>query len=48
MLVINFINPGYSKVLFEDPFGRKLLYIGLGLLTTGMLAIRYLIKKIEV
>jgi tight adherence protein B len=48
MVVINFINPGYSKVLFEDPFGRKLLYIGAGLLTTGMLTIRHLINKIEV
>jgi tight adherence protein B len=48
MVVINFINPGYSKILFEDPFGRKLLYIGAGLLTIGMLTIRHLINKIEV
>ncbi len=28
LVLINLLNPGYSDVLFHDPFGRKLLYAG--------------------
>ena len=48
MFLINLINPGYSKVLFDDPFGRKLLYTGIGLLVAGGLIIRHIINGIEV
>lgn len=48
MFLINLINPGYSKILFEDPFGRKLLYTGIGLLVAGGLIIRHIINGIEV
>lgn len=48
LFAINLINPGYSAVLLHDPLGHKLIYIGLGLLTTGMLVIRQMINRIEV
>ena len=48
MLAINMINPGYSKTLTQDPFGRKLLYAGLGLLAFGAYVIRNIVNGIEV
>ncbi len=48
MLAINMINPGYSKTLTADPFGRKLLYVGLGLLAFGAFLIRNIVNGIEV
>jgi tight adherence protein B len=47
-VLINIINPGYSKILFEDPFGRKLLYVGGCLLCIGGFLIRQIINGIEV
>jgi tight adherence protein B len=46
--LINIVNPGYSKVLFTDPFGRKMLYGGLGLLSFGAFLIRRIVNGIEV
>lgn len=48
LVLINMINPGYSKVLFNESFGRALLYVGIGLLTVGALLIRQIINGIEV
>jgi len=48
LLVINVINPGYSQVLFHEATGRKLIYVGLGLLAAGGLSIRHIINSIEV
>ena len=48
LVLINIINPGYSSVLFNDPFGRKLLYAGLILLAVGGLLIRKIVNGIEV
>jgi tight adherence protein B len=48
LLVINFINPGYSNVLFDTPMGHMLSYIGIGLLVTGGVVIRQIINGIEV
>jgi tight adherence protein B len=48
LIVINIVNPGYSKILLETPIGHKLTYIGLFLLTTGGLIIRQIINGIEV
>jgi len=47
MIVINVVDPGYSHVLFATPMGRKLLYIGLGLLLAGSFAIRKIVNGIE-
>jgi tight adherence protein B len=48
LFVINMVNPGYSKVLLDTPTGHKLIYLGLGLLTSGALIIRQIINGIEV
>lgn len=48
LVAINLINPGYSAVLLHDPVGHKLIYLGIGLLVTGMLVINRMISKIEV
>jgi tight adherence protein B len=45
--VINIVNPGYSNVLFTNPLGKKILYIGIGLLITGGFIIRQIINGIE-
>lgn len=47
-LVINMVNPGYSHVLVDTPFGHKLLYIGITLLTVGGFVIRQIVNGIEV
>ena len=48
LLVINLVNPGYSNILLNTPIGHKLIYVGLGLLTTGAVIIRQIINGIEV
>lgn len=48
LLLINLLNPGYSKVMFQDPLGRELLYGGLALLALGAFTIRQIINGIEV
>jgi tight adherence protein B len=48
LLVINFLNPGYSKVLVENPTGRMISYLGVGLLIIGGLIIRQIINGIEI
>ena len=48
LVLINIINPGYSKVLIQTETGHKLLYIGVGLLCLGGFLIRGIINGIEV
>jgi tight adherence protein B len=48
LVVINFLNPGYSNVLTETPTGHMISYLGVGLLITGGLIIRHIINGIEV
>jgi tight adherence protein B len=48
MLLLNVVNPGYSGILFHDPVGRKLIYLGLGMLVVGSLIIRRIVNGIEV
>jgi tight adherence protein B len=48
LVLLNFINPGYSSVLFDTPTGHKLLYTGVGLLIAGGASIRTIINSIEV
>jgi tight adherence protein B len=42
-VLINLLNHNYEKTLFTDPFGLKLVYIGLGLMVVGVLVIRKII-----
>ena len=48
LVIINLINPGYSKPLTDNAFGRKLLGAGAILLVLGALMIRRIISSIEV
>lgn len=38
-ILLNCFNPGFEKPLFEDPFGRILLYCGAGMLAVGTFVI---------
>jgi tight adherence protein B len=48
MVMLNVVNPGYSSILFHDPFGRKLIYFSIGMLLVGSLLIRNIVNGIEV
>jgi tight adherence protein B len=48
MVLLNLVNPGYSGILFHDPVGRKLIYLGLGMLVVGSVIIRRIVNGIEV
>jgi tight adherence protein B len=48
LVVINILNPGYSKVLLDTPTGQMLCYLGVGLLCVGGFIIRQIINGIEV
>jgi len=48
LLMINFINPGYSDVLLDTAIGHMLIYVGIALLGIGAMAIRQIINGIEV
>jgi tight adherence protein B len=48
LILLNIVTPGYSDVLFHDPLGQKMLYIGFGLLLTGGFFIRQIVNGIEV
>ena len=48
LVLLNLLNPGYSSILLSDPFGRKLSYFSLGMLTMGTLFIRRIVNGIEV
>jgi tight adherence protein B len=48
LTVINFTNPGYSRVLLDTPVGHKLIYGGLALLSIGAFTIRQIVNGIEV
>jgi tight adherence protein B len=47
LILINIVNPGYSKILFSDPFGRKLVYGGLVSLAVGSLIIHRIVNGID-
>jgi tight adherence protein B len=47
LVLINLVDPGYSRVLFNSPAGRKMLYTGMFLLAAGGLMIRRIIRGIE-
>jgi tight adherence protein B len=48
LVVINLVNPGYSSILLQDPTGRKLIYVSLGMLAVGAMIIRHIVNGIEV
>jgi tight adherence protein B len=48
MVIINIMDPGYSKILLTDPLGRKLIYVGMGLIVVGSLIIRQIVNGVDV
>jgi tight adherence protein B len=42
--LINVANPGYTRVLIDDPVGRKMTYTGIGMIATGALLIRKIVR----
>lgn len=48
LVLLNLVNPGYSRILLTDPFGRKLIYFSIGMLAVGALIIRRIVNGIEV
>jgi tight adherence protein B len=42
-VLLNLVNPAYERILLTDPVGRKLLYVGIGLMVTGGWVIRRVI-----
>jgi len=48
LLVINVLNPGYSKILLTDPIGKTLIYIGVALIVVGSIVINRIVNGIEV
>ena len=43
-ILINIVSPGYSNILFQDPFGQQLLYAGAILILIGALFIRKIVN----
>lgn len=43
-VLINLVNHGFEKPLFEDPTGRVMLYAGVGMLAVGALIIRQIVN----
>lgn len=48
LILINVINPGYSRILLTDPVGRKLIYISVCMLIIGTYIINKIVTGIEV
>lgn len=48
LLLINVINPGYSRILLTDPGGRKMIYAAIGLIVLGSFIINRIVNGIEV
>lgn len=48
LALLNVIDPGYSSVLFNEPFGQKMLYAGVVLLLVGAFSINKIIRGIEI
>jgi tight adherence protein B len=42
-VLISIVNPGYEKVLLDDPIGIRLIYAGLAMMVIGVLIIRKII-----
>lgn len=43
-IIMNFLNPGYAKVLLEDPLGQKITIVGLVLMALGVWVIRRIVE----
>jgi tight adherence protein B len=41
--LMNLVNSGYARIMFDDPAGRKALWLGLGLMAVGTWMIRKIV-----
>jgi len=48
LLLINLVNPGYSRILLTTPIGRKMIWAGAGLIAVGSFAIHRITNGVEV
>ncbi len=48
LLLINVMDPGYSRVLLHDPTGQKMMYAGIGMIILGGTLINRIINSIDV
>lgn len=48
LLLINLLDPGYSKVLLDDPLGQKMMYTGLGMIAIGAFIMNRIMNSIDV
>ena len=48
LLLINIMDPGYSRALIDDPIGRKMMYTGLGMIALGAIVINRIMNSIDV
>src|SRR6201996_3473242 len=48
LLLLNLVNPGYSRILLTDPIGRKLIYVCVGMMALGSWVIHRIVHGIEV
>lgn len=48
LLIINFVNPGYSSVFMTEPAGHKMIYASIAMLAIGTFCIHRIVNGIEV
>lgn len=48
LVLLNIVDPGYSRLLLDDPTGRKLCYAGIVMIVIGAYFINKIINSIEV
>jgi len=48
LLLINIMDPGYSKLLIHDPTGHKMIYAGIVMIVLGGAIINHIINAIDV
>jgi tight adherence protein B len=44
LVAMNLLQPGYTKPLFEDPTGRKMVMVAGGMMVVGVLVIRKIVN----
>jgi tight adherence protein B len=48
VVLMNVVSPGYSRILLVDPLGRKMIYLGVGLIAVGSFIINRIVNGIDV
>lgn len=48
LVLINLMDPGYSRPMLDDPIGRKMMYAGIGMIAVGAFFINRIINSIDI